>query len=554
MTFQGSKINPSMIKFDTPNTDNDNIIKVIGVGGGGSNAVNHMYAMGIAGVDFVVCNTDSQALSMSAVPLKIQLGQSLTEGRGAGSIPAVGRNAAIENIDDIRHILDSNTKMLFITAGMGGGTGTGAAPVIASVARDLGILTVGIVTIPFSFEGRKRKMQAEEGIKELKQYVDSLLVICNDRLRELHGDLTLSKAFGKADNILTTAAKGIAEIITITGYINVDFTDVETVMKNSGVAIMGSGMAEGENRAIRAVEEALNSPLLNDNDIDGAKNILLYIASGLEEILTDEVTDITDYIQKKAGQEAEIIWGTGRDESLENKISVTLVATGFETNEDGERRKAEMESKTKVVGTIDDRNEQYPRQTEVPSEIKLDYTAPSVTPLENEIKIVSRESEEESEPVASFEISSEEKSEPVIFNLNESYPPEEVIEPTPEQNPDELHIIAKAGPIAEPEFKTEAPARHTIDKEPSYFPVNKFSFDRFSQDRIKQLKDLSLKLKSSDDIDRYEREPAYVRRETEIIEPKHSSESDVSQFTVAKDGKNGVEIMSNNAFLHDNPD
>ena len=320
-----------MLKFDSPKNQSS-IIKVLGVGGGGSNAVSHMFNQGIQGVDFFICNTDAQAMEASPVPSKIQLG---SKGLGAGSLPSVGKESAIENIEDIKQILEKNTKMLFITAGMGGGTGTGAAPVIAETARNMGILTVGIVTIPFLFEGRKRKLQAEAGIEELRRNVDTLLVISNDKLREVHGDLKLSEAFQKADNILTIAAKGIAEIITVTGYINVDFEDVKTVMKDSGTAIMGSAVAEGEDRALKAVEEALSSPLLNDNRIKGADNILLYIASGEEEeIRMSEVTEITDYIQKEAGQSAEIIWGNGKDSSLGKKISITLVATGFSADRD----------------------------------------------------------------------------------------------------------------------------------------------------------------------------------------------------------------------------
>ena len=282
-----------MLLFDAPK-QRASIIKVIGVGGGGSNAVTHMYKQGIKGVDFVICNTDSQAMDISAVPNKIQLGKT---GLGAGSIPDVGRLSAEENIEEIKKIIESNTKMLFVTAGMGGGTGTGAAPVIAKLAKEMGILTVGIVTLPFNFEGRKRRLQAEKGIEELKKYVDTLLLISNEKLREIHGNLKISEAFGKADDILTTAAKGIAELITVAGYINVDFEDVKTVMQNSGTAIMGSASAEGNDRARIAVKEALTSPLLNDNKIVGASNILLYISSGKEEITFDEVTEITDYIQ-----------------------------------------------------------------------------------------------------------------------------------------------------------------------------------------------------------------------------------------------------------------
>ncbi|MFT4771080.1 MAG: cell division protein FtsZ, partial [Cryomorphaceae bacterium] len=254
------------MEFDMPKNQSS-IIKVIGVGGGGSNAVNHMYEAGIKGVDFIVCNTDSQALDISPVPIKVQLGQSLTEGRGAGSIPDVGRNAAIENLDDIHEILSHNTHMVFVTAGMGGGTGTGAAPVIAKAAKDMGILTVGIVTIPFTFEGKKRMLQAAEGLREMRASVDTLLVITNDKLREIYGNLSLKNAFSQADGVLSIAAKGIAEIISVTGAINVDMNDVNTVMKDSGVAIMGQGTARGENRALKSAKEALESPLLNDNNI-----------------------------------------------------------------------------------------------------------------------------------------------------------------------------------------------------------------------------------------------------------------------------------------------
>ena len=311
--------------------DKSSIIKVIGVGGGGGNAVNHMYKQGIAGVDFIICNTDSQALESSPIPNKVQLGSSLTEGRGAGSMPLVGMNSAIESIDDVKDLLGSNTKMVFITAGMGGGTGTGASPIICQAAKELGILTVGIVTTPFNFEGKRRKQQADEGLAALKEHVDTLLVISNDKLRQMYGNLTLSSAFAEADNILATAAKGIAEIITVPGYINVDFEDVKTVMQNSGVAIMGSASSEGEGRAYKAVQAALNSPLLNDNDIEGARYILLNITSGSQEVLMDEVSEITDYIQNQAGLTADIIWGNCHDESLGNKISVTLIATGFQT-------------------------------------------------------------------------------------------------------------------------------------------------------------------------------------------------------------------------------
>lgn len=342
------------MNFNLPKEESS-IIKVIGVGGGGSNAVNHMYKQGIRGVDFVVCNTDQQALDMSPVPKKIALGSSLTEGRGAGAQAEVGRNAAIENLDDIKEVLENNTKMVFITAGMGGGTGTGAAPIIAEAARELGILTVGIVTVPFTFEGKKRKMQAEKGLEELKKNVDTVLVISNDKLREMYGNLKLSEAFHQADDVLTIASKGIAEIITVEGYVNVDFEDVRTVMTNSGVAIMGSATTSGQDRAIKAVEQALASPLLNDNNIFGASNILLYISSGKEEVTMDEVAEITDYIQEEAGMDADVIWGNGTDEDLGDQLVLTVIATGFH----GEKLE-KITGKENVVRHVLDTNRQAP--------------------------------------------------------------------------------------------------------------------------------------------------------------------------------------------------
>jgi len=306
-------------------------IKVIGVGGGGGNAVNYMHQQGIRDVDFVICNTDAQAMESSPVQVTVQLGASLTEGRGAGNKPEVGREAAVENIKDVMQALSENTKMVFITAGMGGGTGTGAAPVIAKACRDAGYLTVAIVTIPFRNEGRRRIKQAADGIAELEGYVDSLLVINNERIREMYGDFPISEAFSRADNVLATAAKGIAEIITVPGYINVDFADVETVMRKSGLAIMGTGVAEGEHRASKAIEEALNSPLLNNNNIRGARNILLNITSGSIEVTMDEIGEITDFVQNKAGFDADLIWGNGKEDSLGEKLSVTIIATGFNT-------------------------------------------------------------------------------------------------------------------------------------------------------------------------------------------------------------------------------
>lgn len=346
-----------LLKFGFP-TERPSIIKVLGVGGGGSNAVNHMFKQGINDVDFIVCNTDVQALAKSPVPVKIQLGQTLTEGLGAGSYPEQGKQAAIESLNDIISVLSENTKMVFITAGMGGGTGTGAAPVIAKAAKELGLLTVAIVTIPFHFEGGRRFNQAIEGIRELKENVDSLLVINNEKLREIYGNLPASEGFSKADDVLTMGAKGIAEIITVSGHINVDFADVRTVMSNSGVAIMGIGEAEGENRAIEAIKKALSSPLLNNNEINGAKNVLLNITSGECEATMDEIGQISDYVQDATGSKADMIFGSCTNPALGSKISVTIIATGFGSSSIPElnvitpkkENKINTETKTQKVG------------------------------------------------------------------------------------------------------------------------------------------------------------------------------------------------------------
>jgi cell division protein FtsZ len=320
-----------LVNFQFPKASSS-IIKVIGVGGGGCNAVSHMFEEGITGVDFIICNTDAQAMENNPVPVKIQLGVTLTEGRGAGNMPQMGEEAARENYEDIKNVLKENTKMLFITAGMGGGTGTGAAPVIAGLARELGILTIAVVTVPSPAEGKKRFGQAMEGIKKLGEFVDSMLVVSNQRLHSIFGDLPARQAFKMADSIVGTAVKGVAEIITLHGNVNIDFTDVYTVMHNSKVFIMGSGLASGEGRAMKAVNEALESPLLDSNDIFGTKSILLNIISGKDEITIGEIGKIIETLQEKAGKEADIIWGNGYDENLEDKVSVTILATGFKIN------------------------------------------------------------------------------------------------------------------------------------------------------------------------------------------------------------------------------
>ena len=345
-----------MIHFDLPK-EKSSIIKVIGIGGGGSNAVNHMYSQNIEGVNFIICNTDAQAIAQSTVPNKVQLGPHLTQGLGAGANPEIGRQATEESLEEIKRILEVNTKMAFVTAGMGGGTGTGGAPIISKICKDLGILTVGIVTTPFAYEGKKRQQQAEEGIKTLKQYVDTLLVINNDKMRHQFGNLKMREAFAKADNVLATAAKCITDVINSTGQINVDFADVCTVMKNGGVAILGNAACEGEDRAQRAIEEALNSPLLNDNEIKGAKWILINInsAEGEHEFTMDEVDIIQNHLLSQAGENTDVILGLGYDNTLGNKIGITLIATGFQFKDPFSKReapKAEEKKEHKIVMTL----------------------------------------------------------------------------------------------------------------------------------------------------------------------------------------------------------
>jgi cell division protein FtsZ len=536
--------------------DKSSIIKVIGVGGGGGNAVNHMYRQGITGVDFIICNTDAQALESSPIPNKVQLGASLTEGMGAGSIPEVGKNSAIENIDDIKTMLGSTTKMLFITAGMGGGTGTGASPIIAQAAKELDILTVAIITTPFSFEGKRRKMQAEDGLDELKKYVDSYLVISNDRLREIFGNLTLGSAFAQADDILTTAAKGIAEIITVPGYINVDFKDVRTVMKDSGVSIMGSYSASGENRALVAVEGALASPLLKDNEIEGARYILLNISSGLNEVTMDEVAIITDYIQDKAGLSADLIWGNCIDESLEDRLSVTIIATGFQTTEQRAQDKKNVKKislltpeEAPLVKPIEAVNSFIAAKPEVYStepvlkakEAQSDMFGDMMNPAKN------RRSEEQDSNVIRHTLIEEEKY------ANEGQP-----EPG-------FEFEVK---VSETDFTFEKPvADFSINKPQERQPeVQQAGADDYktdesmedqlkkSKERILRLKDLSMKLRTANGLQELENEPAYKRKQMQLQQVQHSSESQVSRFTLSSDEDGSTEIRPNNSFLHDNVD
>mgnify|MGYP000663198055 FL=1 len=378
------------IAFDLPKNQS-NVIKVIGVGGGGSNAINHMFKQGIKGVDFVICNTDAQALNNSGVPNKIQLGINLTEGLGAGANPEIGSKAAIESAEDIKNMLNVNTKMVFITAGMGGGTGTGAAPVIAQMAKEMDILTVGIVTMPFSFEGKIRNDQAQIGIETLREHVDSLVVINNNKLRDVYGNLGFKAGFSKADEVLSTASKGIAEVITHHYTQNIDLRDAKTVLSNSGTAIMGSAISSGSNRAQEAIMKALDSPLLNDNKITGAKNVLLLIVSGNEEITIDEIGEINDHIQEQAGHGANIIMGVGDDSTLEESISVTIIATGFNIDQQDEISNTEPQ---KVVHNLEEDESNLFNQKE------LDVKVPEVNLENNEPeKIVHVLEEEENDIV-----------------------------------------------------------------------------------------------------------------------------------------------------------
>ncbi len=542
------------MKFDLP-TEQSSIIKVIGVGGGGSNAVNHMYRQGIKGVDFIICNTDHQALDMSPVPTKIQLGQSLTEGRGAGSIPDVGMNAAIENLEDINDILSSNTKMVFVTAGMGGGTGTGAAPVIAQAAKDMGILTVGIVTVPFTFEGRKRRNQAESGIEKMRKSVDTLLVINNDKLREMFGNLTLVNAFENADDVLAIAAKGIAEVISVTGQINVDFNDVNTVMKDSGVAIMGSAEAEGEDRALKCVENALSSPLLNDNNIQGATYVLLNITYGSKAVLMDEISDITDYIQEEAGDTADVIWGHGLDEELGDKLCVTIIATGFKSaphtglpiKETFKKHDLGDERPTIITKKIDSPIISNASQDVKSNESKLELNDELIqekTPfkkyaLDDESSLVSNEDKQKTE-----------LEEPVVKLPTEKNVNDGKVRYLLEDDNDEIEET-NSSKIESHIEKNNSEVKINLEEKP-------IEPKEISQDRLERIKKATQKLRSPLGLNEMENEPAYKRRNIELDDIKKSSDPSISRYTLweneDENGEKQTGLSDNNSFLHDNVD
>ena len=495
--------------FDLPK-DEPSIIKIIGVGGGGSNAVTHMYKQGIVGVDYAICNTDAQSMQLSPVPTKISLGQLLTEGRGAGSKPSVGKQACLESIDEIKRFLETGTKMAFITAGMGGGTGTGAAPIIAKAAQELGILTVGIVTLPFTFEGKIRVGNGLEGLEELRKNVDCLVIISNDKLRDIYGNLSISAAFAQADNILCTAAKGIAEIITVPGYVNVDFEDVNTTMRGSGVAIMGTATVEGETRAFRAAAEALRSPLLEDNDIFGAKNILVNITSGAKEATMDEIFEITQFVQEKAGENANLIWGNCFDERLGEKLAVTIIATGFEVAD-------------RKNGGLGVQRQTNPNERQV---VHLDDDAAG------------------------------KKNQPSLFTItaDEAYSP----------------VDEKAATSLEFEFDN---IRETVDKIRRTTPVNSDPYLRHAEEdeispeeRRRRIEEAQrrrqealnrpinvVKLSSPQTIIELENQPAYLRKSINLDDVPDAEQPSMSNWTVSLEDEGEIKV-GGNSYLHDNVD
>ena len=558
--------------FDIPR-DMNSIIKVIGVGGGGSNAVNFMYNQGIKGVDFVVCNTDRQALDISPVPFKIQLGTTLTEGRGAGMQPEVGMNAAFENIEDLREILSKNTKMVFVTAGMGGGTGTGAAPVIAQVAKELGILTVGIVTLPFEFEGKKRRSQADEGLERLRQNVDTLLVINNEKLRTIGKSLTLSEAFQKADNILTVAAKGIAEVIADTGVINVDFNDVNTVLRNSGRALMGSAMASGEGRDFEAVKAAMNSPLLNDHDICGAKYVLLNITYGDKEVLMDEIMNITDFIQDAAGEDAEVIWGHGHDSNLGDNLAITLVATGFSTVDavnyvlperklmdlDEEHKKeivSPMSSPFESNSITDTLNQEPYLKSEEPVVVEQEIQQAPVL-AEVEITGVTENTEKEEVKYDLFDDEITEEPSFVAPSLEWEVQPTE--QPIFDFSSEPVQVTTPSSTV-QPSAEQEV-IRHQLDDEADESPrsyriqstVLPEEIARRNEERVSKIQEITSRIQNAESIAEYESQPAYLRRNVEIKDERPSQDNNVSRFGLSGSG-NGDTGLRSNSYLHDNVD
>ena len=596
------------IDFDLPKNQS-HVIKVIGVGGGGSNAVNYMYRQGIKGVDFVACNTDAQALQNSPVPNKIQLGVSLTEGLGAGANPEIGERSAMESMDELSRMLSVNTKMIFITAGMGGGTGTGAAPVIAKMAQDLGILTVGIVTMPFQFEGKTRNDQAETGLNKLRRHVDSLIVINNNKLREVYGDLGFKQGFAKADEVLANASRGIAEVITHHYTQNIDLKDAKTVLSNSGTAIMGSATASGTNRGQEAVSKALDSPLLNDNKIIGAKNVLLLIVSGSDEVTIDEIGLINEHIQREAGNSANIIMGIGEDDSLREAISVTVIATGFNAEQQDEIVHVDpkkiihtLEEEQAVVHTLESQqidmfttnapqavqqNEdaliptnEVLRNIEVVYEsvvaknktsLKLeDFIIHELPPEVNDIDVVDAV-KVTPQPVFEAPIvdNKEEKEEaaPILFHLEEepvvstSLPNEPVMKQevtsslaTQESEVKRYNLEDFMEPTPETVSEIEVKEPEVVEPEDELTPLNSTITEglaKRSEERRQKLKEFNYKFYNNR-VEEYEKEPAYKRAMVDLVDSDETTS--VSRMSVNTDANEEMRLRTNNSFLHDNVD
>jgi cell division protein FtsZ len=542
--------NNNIMNFNLPK-EHSALIKVVGVGGGGSNAVNHMFDNGIRGVDFLVCNTDQQALDSSPVPTKIQLGVTLTDGKGAGSIPEVGKNAAIENLDELKEIFANNTDLVFITAGMGGGTGTGAAPIIGKAAKEMGILTVGIVTIPFSFEGKKRRKQAEEGLEAMRNAVDTLLVINNDKLFEVYGKLSLREAFGKADNVLTIGARGIAEMISVGGLINVDMNDVRTVMHQSGVAIMGSASADGDNKALRAVEMAMESPLLNDNNIVGAQNVLLNITVGSDDVPMEDFQMIVDYIQDEAGEEANVIWGYVTDESYGERIGVTVIATGFQTSgglivepKREEVKKIGLDdtakpiNKTMGTATESVADEPWVKKVETESILPETPVSNSVVTENDSLEATSQNEADVSAMEAQKEITffslDEEESDEVKAPNNEADQTASEPQAEPVSAPKNEPITQATPPETDLKKYTEEERQAIIDK------------------RIAALKDFNQNSSTPKGLQELEGTPAIDRSslKNKINFNASFNEKGASRFSIGPDNN----LDSNVSFLHDNVD
>ncbi len=543
-------------KFDLPK-HHKSIIKVIGVGGGGSNAVNHMFRQGIKDVEFVVANTDLQALNSSPVPYKLQLGVNLTEGLGCGANPEVGRAAALESKDQIREML-AGTKMVFVTAGMGGGTGTGAAPVIAKIAKDMDILTVGIVTVPFSFEGKKKLGQAELGIESFRSSCDTVLVILNDKLREIYGNLSIGQAFGEADNVLTTAAKGIAEIITLAGYVNVDFQDVRTVMLNAGAAVMGTAETRGDTRAIKAAQQALASPLLDSHNIMGSKKILLSIISGEQaELQMDELTTITEYIQQQTGDEAEVIFGHGVDSALGDRIRVTVIATGFDTVQKTVKKEDKKvhdldKSQIPLFGAVDNSVNQRGADLELKFKDNsgsqnaetINTTPPAEVPVEipNVQKPFDRPILKTEEKVEKEFPKQEERA--YAFTLFDK------TEATDSQQEDEGEESLFA---EDDEFQIgrEISADQVINDD-GLMEVRKTRarLEQQAKERREKLKSNRKQEMTKEEFNEKWTLPAYLRRGVKMDNVPHSSEQFISRYNLNDDNN----LLGNNKFLHDNVD